>query len=193
MINVLCTEKKSLYYTYKNLDCFDSERNVFSLDSRSVCIAHPPCRLFSRLRKFSTAPVEEKKIAFFCLEKIRRFGGILEHPRSSTLWHTGNFDLNGGIDTYGGFIRSVDLSWFGFPARKTTILYFVGLEPSDLPAFPLPINAIHHCIGGTSKNSNLSELPKKMRSQTPLLLIDYLIEVCRIIEEKKKTKKNLKK
>lgn len=179
-----------MYYNFKGIDCFNQERNVFSLDSRSVCIAHPPCRLFSRLRKFSTAPLEEKKIAFFCLEKIRRFGGILEHPRSSTLWHTGNFDLTGGIDSYGGFLRSVDLSWFGFPARKKTMLYFVGISPSELPPFPISLDALTGCIGSSSKKSLLLELPKKMRAQTPVLMIEYLIEVCRIIEEKKKTKKN---
>ena len=188
MINVLCTQSRSLYYNYDFFNCYDFSRNVFTLDNNLPCIAHPPCRLFSRLRKFSTAPIHEKKIAFFCLDKVRRFGGILEHPRSSTLWHTGNFDLSGQVDSYGGFLRSVDFSWFGYPARKKTMLYFVGISPSALPPFPISLDAISACVGSSSSYSNLKALPISLRSQTPRLMIEYFIQVMNII-----SKKNIKK
>ena len=133
----------------------------------------------------STAPLSEKKLAFFALSKVRQFGGILEHPRSSTLWFNGNFNLDGSVDSYGGFLRSVDLSWFGFPARKKTMLYFCGIAPGQLPPFPISLNAITHVVSSSYK-SEKKEIPKNMRSATPLPMIEFFIEVLNIINENQK-------
>ena len=183
-IPVLFTESDSNYKLFANLDAYDLERNAFTYSDRLPLIAHPPCRLFSRLRKFSTAPAQEKKCAFFALSKIRQFGGILEHPRSSLLWTTGNFDLSGNVDSYGGFLRSVNLSWFGFPCQKKTMLYFVGISPSQLPAFPLCFDAITHQIS-SSKRKSLPEISKNSRSSTPVAMIAYFIQVIDIINNNK--------
>lgn len=184
-IPVLFTAHNSLYNDNDIFDCYDVERDAFSYTGRSPLIAHPPCRLFSRLRKFSTAAIKEKQCAFFALARIRRFGGILEHPRSSTLWQDGNFNLDGSVDEYGGFLRSVNLSWFGFPAQKKTMLYFVGIQPGSLPSFPMSLNAITHVIS-SSGNTEKKELSALYRSQTPQLMIDYFLEVMAIITDNKK-------
>ena len=183
-IPVLFTQLDSTYNRFDVFDIYDKNRNALSYESRLPIIAHPPCRKFSRLRSFSTAPVSEKKLAFFALSRVRQFGGILEHPRSSTLWKTGNFNLSGQVDEYGGFLRSVDLSWFGYPARKKTMLYFVGLSPFELPPFPFSLNAITHVIG-SSRNSAKKQVSKKMREATPLEMIYYFITVMSIINKNK--------
>ena len=185
MIPVLFTDDKSNYDLFNCFSTYNRHRNAFTFSERTPLIAHPPCRLFSRLRQFSTADRKEKQCAYFALAQVRMFGGILEHPRSSTLWKNGNFNLSGEIDIYGGFLRSVNLSWFGFPAEKKTMLYFVGISPSDLPAFPLSLDAPLSTIS-TSKNSSLQEVQKKYRSSTPLLMIKYFIQVIDIINCKKK-------
>ena len=179
-IPVLFTQVKSNYNDYQIFDTYDFQRDAFTYYDRIPVIAHPPCRLFSRLRKFSTAPAQEKKCAFFALSKIRQFGGILEHPRSSLLWKTGNFDLSGKVDSYGGFLRSVNLSWFGFPCEKKTMLYFVGITPSQLPEFPLSFDAITHQIS-SSKKKSLPEISKDSRSTTPVPMINYFVQVITII------------
>ena len=184
MIPVLFTQENSNYNKIKIFDCYDIKRDALSFNGRIPLIAHPPCRKFSKLRGLSTAPLSEKKLAFFALAKVRQFGGILEHPRSSTLWKDGNFNLDGSVDSYGGFLRSVDLSWFGFPARKKTMLYFCGITPNQLPAFPISLNAITHVISSTYK-SDKKELSKNMRSTTPLQMIEFFIEVMNIINENK--------
>ena len=184
-IPVLFTAHVSFYNDNDIFDCYDVRRDAFSYTGRSPLIAHPPCRLFSRLRKFSTAGVKEKQCAFFALDKIRRFGGILEHPRSSTLWLNGNFKLDGSVDDYGGFLRSVNLSWFGFQAQKKTMLYFCGINPAQLPPFPLSLDAITHVISSGGNNGK-KELSALSRSQTPRLLIDYFLEVMAIINENSK-------
>ena len=184
-IPVLFTAHNSLYNDIDIFDCYDEKRNAFNYPGRIPLIAHPPCRKFSRLRGLSTAPLSEKKLAFFALAKVRQFGGILEHPRSSTLWLNGNFKLDGSVDDYGGFLRSVNLSWFGFPAEKKTMLYFVGIDPALLPAFPMCFNAITHVIT-SSGISGKKELSALYRSQTPRLMIDYFLEVMAIINVNKK-------
>lgn len=183
LIPVLFTQVDSNYNLFDCFDTYDKNRNAFTYYNRLPLIAHPPCRKFSRLRTFSTAPVKEKQCAFFALSQVRQFGGILEHPRSSTLWQAGNFDLSGHIDNYGGFLRSVNLSWFGFPAEKKTMLYFVGISPDELPHFPLSFTAPLYSIGN-SKHNRLQELPKKYRSSTPLPMIEYFIQVMNIINNK---------
>ena len=184
-IPVLFTAHNSLYNDIDIFDCYDEKRNALSFNDRVPLIAHPPCRKFSKLRGLSTAPLSEKKLAFFALAKVRQFGGILEHPRSSTLWLNGNFKLDGSVDDYGGFLRSVNLSWFGFPAEKKTMLYFVGIDPALLPAFPMCFNAITHVIT-SSGISGKKELSALYMSQTPRLMIDYFLEVMAIINVNKK-------
>lgn len=181
-IPVLFAQEKSLYKNYSTFDVYDLKRNAFTYYSRLPVIAHPPCRLFSRLRGLSTAPISEKKCAYFSLAQVRMFGGILEHPRSSTLWHNGNFNLNGEIDKYGGFLRSVNLSWFGYPAEKKTMLYFVGISPGHLPPFPISLSAPLFTVG-SCKNQKLSEIKRKSRSETPDQMIEYFIQVMKIINK----------
>lgn len=180
-IPVLFTQVNSNYNLFPVFDTYDINRDAFTFSGRLPGVYHPPCRLFSRLRPFSNAPLSEKKCAFFSLSRVRQFGGILEHPRSSTLWQTGNFNLSGQIDDYGGFLRSVNLSWFGFPCEKKTMLYFCGLLPYQLPPFPLSLDAPQYSIGNT-KLKRLQELPQKQRASTPLLMIEYFAQVITIIQ-----------
>lgn len=180
-IPVLFTQDGSNYACDNRFDCYDISRNAFSYNDRRPLIAHPPCRLFSRLRAFSTASLQEKKCAYFALHQVRMFGGILEHPRSSTLWTSGNFNLSGDIDVYGGFLRSVNLSWFDYPAEKKTMLYFCGLSPSELPAIPLSLSPPSHVIAASGTSSFLPSVPKSARSLTPLLMLNYFAEVYQVI------------
>lgn len=178
---VLCAAHNSNYYNYNIFDIYDCERNAFAYTGGLPVIAHPPCRLFSRLRAFSTAPPREKLLAYFCLEKVRRYGGVLEHPRSSTLWHNGNFDLSGNVDSFGGFLRAINLSDFGFPAQKKTLLYFCGISPGELPPFPLSMSPPTAIIGSSGR---LPELPRSARSMTPPAMIDYFLQCIFIINSR---------
>lgn len=182
-IPVLFTSENSLYNNYEIFDCYDEKRNALTCTQRKPAIYHPPCRLFSKLKGMSTAPKAEKKLAYYSLSKVRQFGGILEHPKGSDLFKFGNFDLSGKIDKYGGFLREVNLNWFGFPAQKKTILYFVGISPKELPPFPISFEPVQYCIS-TPKTKGHICIPKKLRSQTPDLMIQYFIEVISIINNK---------
>lgn len=154
MIAVLCALPNSVYKTINGLDVYDKERNAYTFDLDYPVIAHPPCAQWSRLRSFSKFDREEKDLAFFCLEKIKRNGGILEHPSGSS------FFKEAGIKP----TISVDQSWFGFPCRKRTYLYFHGLKPLE---FPLSFDLVEKTV---------DQLTGDARSYTTLAFANWLIQ-----------------
>lgn len=176
-MTVLFVDRNSNYKNYPGTDCYDEVRNALNHNGKEAVICHPPCRLFSKLKGLSKAPLKEKQLAYYALNKVRSNGGILEHPKGSDLFKNGNFDLSGKVDKYGGFLRSVDLTWFGFNCKKQTIIYFVGLSPKQLPAFP---------ILQPGASSLIEKLHSLKRSETPVKMIEYFEEVYRIIEENKR-------
>ena len=62
------------------------------------------------------------------------------------------------------------------------MLYFVGISPAQLPAFPLSFDSITHKIGSTRLQS-LPEISKNLRSSTPVDMINYFIQVITIINK----------
>lgn len=186
-IPVLFCDLKSNYKLFPVFDCYDVNRNALTFSGRQAVICHPPCRLFSRLRKFSTAPAREKLLAYYAVCTVINNGGILEHPAQSTLWKECGLPLPGQKQNHLGFSISIDLHWFGYPAKKKTWLFISGIDFSELPALPLCFDLITHCIGTKSKTSSLQEVKKSERSTTPLDLIGYFIQVINMINSKKYT------
>lgn len=176
---------------YKKLGCdaYDIKRNAMLYNGNQALIAHPPCRLWSRLRACSTAPVEEKLCAIHALNLIRRNGGVLEHPNGSSLWKEMGISKSTSPDQFGGFTISVNQSWFGHKARKSTLLYIVGCTYAQLPTMPLNFDAITHSVTTTKRDRKLKvgrkECSKHMRDATPLLFANWLIEVIAVINSNK--------
>jgi hypothetical protein len=82
------------------------------------------------------------------------------------------------IDEYGGWTLSINQSWFGHLAEKKTWLYIVGCSPSDIPQYPILLNAITHVISSSKKHTGKKECSKKMREETPILLAKYLVDLA---------------
>lgn len=82
-------------------------------------------------------------------------------------------------------MEKYNMSDFGFPARKPTLLYFVGISPKDIPAPPLNFNRIKKTIS-SSKNrdhTGKTEINKKMRATSPHTFIEYVYECLEIIHK----------
>jgi len=178
MVSALFVRKNSIYKSM-GVDCWDIDRNATLWPGGNPAIFHPPCRLWSRLKGLSNADESEKMLATWSVDQVRKWGGVLEHPRSSALWSHAGLPLGTTIDQYGGFTLSVDLHWFGFPARKSTLLYIVGLSPSAIPAYPISLDAIERVIYGPTGKPGGKELSKSMRDKTPASMATWLIEVCK--------------
>lgn len=167
---VLYARKNSIYKSLPGADVYDFERNALSFDYQLPVIAHPPCRLFGKLKQFSKAPIEEKQLAYHAVDAIRKCGGVLEHPAWSTLWTEKNLPLPGARDEFGGFTLPILQSWFGHKAPKATWLYILGVSPADLPPLPFALGIPSGRISATGS--------MKVREGTPVDLALYLSEIA---------------
>lgn len=157
MIPILFCESNSVYKTIPGADVFDAERNALTWKGNSPGVFHPPCRLWSRLRSFSTADLSEKFLGLWAIEMVNTYGGVLEHPSGSSLFKY--------VDKK--HLISVDQSWFGHPCRKRTYLYIRGISRSDIPPYP--------CLGFVSSNVQDN---KAWRNRTPLAFAQWLMEIA---------------
>ena len=63
-VAVLFVNKNSVYKTLSGVDCYDEEKDALTWQGGTPVVAHPPCRLWCRLRNLSTAPIQEKELTW---------------------------------------------------------------------------------------------------------------------------------
>lgn len=172
VVSVLFTRSDSCYTELPDVDCWDIHRDARSYTGLAPVICHPPCRGWGRLRHWSKPRPDEKALALFSVETVRRVGGVLEHPYGSTLWPAACLPppQPGATDAWGGFTLLVDQGWWGHPAPKPTYLYIVGVTPAQVP--PLPVQ-LHRAAGRTL------ELSPADRERTPPLFASWLLQLAR--------------
>ena len=182
-IAVLFARRDSIYKQFPNCDVYDIDRNALNFPGGMPVIAHPPCRAWGRLRHFANPRPGEKELALFALDMIRKNGGILEHPASSTLWKEMNLPVGQDVDKWGGWTMSINQHWFGHLAEKKTWLYIVGIKPSEISDYSISFSAITHTVSSSkSKIRNKKEISKKMREETPEQFAQWLIENALLIK-----------
>lgn len=161
MITVLCANKDSVYKMIPGIDVWDETRDAYFFTGSNPVITHAPCAQWSRMKGFAKSVADEKELSFFCLKQVIRNGGIFEHPSGTSFFKEAGITKN---------IYSVDQSWWGFPAKKTTLLLFHNCKP--LP-FPLMQFIPTHVVNRDSRikpfqRSLRKELSKSKRSVTLL-------------------------
>lgn len=181
---ILFVTAQSVYKTLSS-ESFDIDRDARSYTGTRSIVAHPPCRTWGRMKYFAKPRADEKELAIYSISLIRRIGGVLEHPAGSSLFKEMGISLKGKPDQYGGYIISIDQSWFGHRAQKKTYLYICGCEVGQLPAIPLSFNAITHVISKSKRSPHLIEVKRWERMATPLALAKWLIKVANICEANK--------
>lgn len=180
MVPVLFTMPGSVYESL-GCDCYDETRDALTWPGGRPAIYHPPCRLWSIIRRFSTAPAEEKGLALWSMDCVRRWGGVVEHPAKSTLFRETGCEFGGRRDRWGGWVLSVDQHWFGHPARKKTWLYVVGVGPREIPPYPIMTGPVCYQVGG-SRRKGLPECKKSERIATPIEFAKYLIALTKLVK-----------
>jgi len=157
---------------YRDLlfDVWDAERDARLYAGPWPVVAHPPCRAWGRLRQHARPRADEAELAFFAVDFVRQFGGVLEHPWGSTLWDAACLPRPGVIDEHGGWTVTVDQGWWGHEAPKPTWFYVCGLPRHHLPL--LPVAHLRRRTGRT-----LAMLPAD-RERTPWLMADWLVRLA---------------
>lgn len=125
MINVLCVSDDSVYKSLPGIEVWDRARDAYNFKGSEPVITHAPCAQWSRMREFAKEDQYEKMLAHYCYRKVIENGGIFEHPCGSSFFRQSDVDMTN--------VYSVDQSWFGFPARKRTWLYFSKCKPLAMP------------------------------------------------------------
>lgn len=137
-VAVLFARRDSIYKTLPGCDVWDIDRNALNWPGGSPIVAHPPCRSWGCLRANAKPAPGEKELGPWAVDQVRKWGGVLEHPRGSTLWPYCELPKPGRVvDKFGGFALDVNQHWFGHRAQKRTWLYVVGCNRKAVPAFPL--------------------------------------------------------
>jgi hypothetical protein len=184
----------SPYPHIEGLDVYDINRDARTWPGGCPVVAHPPCRAwgaYSYSAKNAKWRPDEPGLAVWAVDQVRRWGGVLEHPRGSRLWK--NLGLPGpldGIDKYGGLTLQVNQSWWGHRASKSTWLYICGLASClpNLPPRPYPepthlIQCANRRKDGTRVKKGdpdwMPSLPKKERELTPPLFAEWLVELAK--------------
>jgi hypothetical protein len=150
-------------------ECFDMQRDARTYAGNLPVVAHPPCRAWGRLRHFAKPRHDERGLGLHAVDMVRQWGGVLEHPASSTLWAAAGLPAPGQRDPWGGFTLPVLQSWWGHQAPKATWLYIVGREPASLPAIP-------YALGIPA--GRVENMGKAAREATPPALAAWLCQVA---------------
>lgn len=178
-VAVLFARRDSIYKDIPFTDVFDEDRDALSFTGGFPVVAHPPCRGWGRLRAFSNHTEAELDLARFAVRQVRDNGGVLEHPYGSSLWTDQNLPAVGSRDQYGGYTLPVFQHWFGHRAQKATLLYIVGCEPKNIPAYPLNLETPSHVVARSSKGpGHRPEITKAEREATPKPFAIWLMVIA---------------
>lgn len=189
-VAVLFARADSHYKQMDGVEVYDMERDARTYDGPWPVVAHPPCRAWGRLRTFANPRPDERNLARLAVALVREFGGVLEHPDSSTLWAAQRLPEPGQVDAFGGWTLGISQHWWGHRAEKLTRLYIVGCAPRDIPEMPMALGDATHVIAQHRTLPDGSRLVKGMpgwrpevskaeREHTPPELAAWLVELAR--------------
>jgi hypothetical protein len=177
-IAALYVMRKSVYFGFEGVDCYDEKRDARTWPGGCPVVAHPPCRLWSRMRGLSTAPSSEKELARHAVDCVRKHGGVLEHPCDSLLWKDKGLPLpgKGGLLEY---TMAAPQFWFGAPYMKWTWFFICGVPWGDLPDIPFRLGYPECTVSSSRRKSRIAACPTSKRARTCPLLGAWLVEVAR--------------
>ena len=173
-ITVLCVGPKSVYWGMPGVECYDRRLEARTWPGGTPLIAHPPCRAWSRPFRHKAKPEPgEKDLGLWCARQVIAWGGILEQPAGSLLWHAAGLPAPG--TSRGNLLATcVDQAWWGFPTRKRTWLLLAGIDASEL-LVPL---VLRHSAGDRQRFDRMS---KHQRSATCRPFAEWLVSAARSV------------
>ena len=184
-IAVLFARADSIYKTLTGCDVYDIERDARTWPGGCPVVAHPPCRAWGRLRHFAKPRHDERDLGLWAVDRVRKYGGVLEHPASSTLFNAMGIPKPGEkADKWGGWTLPVSQNWWGHRAEKKTWLYIVGIVPAQMPVLPLVLGEASHTISSSGRRADGSrlkarpEVTKAEREHTPPELALWLVDLA---------------
>jgi hypothetical protein len=135
------------------------------------------------MRQWCKRP-QDRDLGPIAVDVVRRFGGVLEHPRGSKLWDWCLMARPGrGFDMWGGWTLAVEQVSWGHACRKPTWLYIVGVTPSEVTGIRTGGEPTHQIWGsrtpGRNHRCDLKAAHAAMRRRTPPAFAEWLIALAR--------------
>ncbi len=165
--------------------CWDETRDARNYAGPWPVVAHPPCGPWSVMKHLHRHP-EQKEIAPFAVEQVRRWGGALEHPAGSGLFMAIGLPMPGELpDGFGGRTIEVEQVRWGHVARKATWVYLVRTCAPGRD--PPPMEATHWVSGGRNPNRKgsgglvppgIKVCSAQQRRRTPIAFAEWLISLA---------------
>lgn len=191
MVAALYVDPRGPYPNMPGVDCWDEQRDARAYDGPHPVVAHPPCGPWGNLRHLYRGA--EHDCARRALEQVRQFGGVLEHPAGSRLWHAMQLPMPGELpDALGGTTFEVEQVAWGHVARKRTWIYVVGV-PRDVVARSIRTGGIptHWVSGGRKKTrkgsgglipEGIKACSAQQRRRTPPAFAEWLVSLARSVQ-----------
>lgn len=137
-VAALYIDRLGPYPRLPGVDAWDVDRDARRYPGPHPIVAHPPCGPWGRLRHRCIR--QDRTLAPLAVEQLAVYGGVLEHPSSSTLWDHLDLPKPGrpARCVYGRPMWSLEVEQvrWGHPAVKRTWLLFAGVGDEDLPPHP---------------------------------------------------------
>lgn len=179
-VAVLFARKDSIYKSIPDCDVWDIERDARKWPGGCSIVGHPPCRAWGVLKHMAKPRPDEKDLARWCVDQIRKWGGILEHPYGSELWPDKKLPAPGKIDEYGGFTLSFPQLWFGHEMNKYSKFYVCGMDIKDVPEIPFVLGYPSAYMNiKSARKWGVKELKHSDRERSPKALALWLVEVAK--------------
>jgi len=183
-VAVLFARADSIYKTMPECDVYDIERDARTWPGGCPVVAHPPCRAWGELRQHAKPREDEMDLGLRAVDAVRRWGGVLEHPKRSHLWlyrlMPGPLQ---GFDEFGGWTLPISQFWFGHRCEKQTWLYIVGCSAIDVPRMPMALGdaprKISHRTGlRKGMPGYRPRIGEAEREHTPPALARWLVDLA---------------
>lgn len=185
-VAALYIDPRGPYPKIPGVDCWDEARDARLYDGPHPVVAHPPCGPWGQFKMFCTK--QDKALAPLAVAQVRRFGGVLEHPRYSRLFPHCLMPLPGELpDAFGGYTIELDQCEWGHVARKPTWLYTVGTRTFERSPFP-DRQPTHSMANGRGElladGTKRKRCSAQQRRRTPQLFAEYLVRLARSVQRK---------
>lgn len=187
-VAALYVERGGPYFTMPDVDPWDRERDARTYAGPHPVVAHPPCGPWGRLRHLCRR-LDEADCGPAAIASAREWGGVVEHPAWSRLWHLLRLPFPGELpDHVGGFTVEVDQCNWGHVARKRTWLYCVGVSRSVVLDGLRTGGKVTHWITGARRRRirsgglvppGIKICSSQQRRRTPPAFAAWLVDVAR--------------
>ena len=197
MIAALYVEPRGVYAVLPNVDLWDEVRDARFYAGPWPVVAHPPCARWGRYASGGPshhgrfAPGDDGGCFAAALAAVRRWGGVLEHPRDSKAFAAHGLATpprDGGwvpVDAH-GHACCVSQGHYGHRADKPTWLYAVRCALPDLmwgsAQQVLPQQSTTSLSrrgrGSYTPNNAVERMSKRERLATPIPFRDLLIDIA---------------